>query len=160
MANPLIIAGTGHRPDKLGGYDDNVFERLKKLITKYLTSDMVVISGMALGFDQALASAALNKGCELWCYIPCREFEMRWPEQSQVRYRNLLGYATKKVYVYAQSYPGPWCLQKRNERMVDDCHAMLALWNGSKGGTFNCLEYAKTKDRTVTNLWEAFDAST
>lgn len=55
----MIVAGTGHRPNKLGGYGDDVFERLVALARTYLwhMEPWHVISGMALGWDQALAQA-------------------------------------------------------------------------------------------------------
>ena len=57
----MIIAGTGHRPDKLGGYSDDVLSKLIKLArtTLFDLKPKKVISGMALGWDMALAYAAL-----------------------------------------------------------------------------------------------------
>ena len=59
----MNVAGTGHRPNKLGGYDDDIYQRLVTLAMTYLeeTRPKRVISGMALGWDQALAEAAVNR---------------------------------------------------------------------------------------------------
>lgn len=32
-------------------------------------------------------------------------------------------------------------MQVRNEWLADRCDALLALWDGSPGGTANCLRY-------------------
>lgn len=59
----MIIAATGHRPDKLGGYDDDVMKRLKDLARGYLEKQEVlaeVISGMAQGWDTAIALVAIE----------------------------------------------------------------------------------------------------
>jgi hypothetical protein len=58
----LIVAGTGHRPDKLGGYSDDAFNLLVKIAKHWLEMNKPtrVISGMALGWDQALATAAVE----------------------------------------------------------------------------------------------------
>lgn len=47
----LILCGTGHRPDKLGGYEKFDFDRLvefsEEILKKY--EPRLIISGMALG---------------------------------------------------------------------------------------------------------------
>ena len=53
-----------------------------------------------------------------------------------------------------------WKMQKRNQFMVDHSNLLIAVWDGSSGGTSNCVAYAKKiglqivlfnpKDRTVT----------
>lgn len=55
----MILAVTGHRPNKLGGYSKQAYRKLVKIAEvnlKKLNPDKV-ISGMALGWDQALAQA-------------------------------------------------------------------------------------------------------
>jgi uncharacterized phage-like protein YoqJ len=34
-------------------------------------------------------------------------------------------------------------MQVRNEWMVDHCNDLLAVWDGSDGGTGNCVRYAQ-----------------
>ncbi len=34
-------------------------------------------------------------------------------------------------------------MQKRNEWMVDNCDMLVAVWDGTDGGTYNCIDYAK-----------------
>lgn len=45
-------------------------------------------------------------------------------------------------------------MQLRNEWMVDRATKMVALHDGSWGGTFNCLAYARKKGVPVDNLWD------
>jgi len=56
----FVITGTGHRPDKLGGYDAynplrtklmTVLEQ-RLLLYRVHNADLTVITGMALGFDR------------------------------------------------------------------------------------------------------------
>ena len=58
----MIVAGTGHRPNKLGGYNNESFLKLVNIAEDALKQMEVteVISGMALGWDMALAQAAIN----------------------------------------------------------------------------------------------------
>lgn len=114
-----------------------------------------VISGMALGWDLALAEACDWVNIPFVAYLPCKGQAAAWSEQFQNLYENLLTYADK-IVVVSPEYT-PVCMQERNRRMVDNADHILALWNGSPGGTSNCIRYAEKIGRPVTNLWEDFD---
>ncbi len=154
----MIIAGTGHRPDKLGGYSDEVYDKLvafaEKQLLKFPQVDMV-ISGMALGWDQALAEAALNLGMPVRAYIPFIGMERKWPHQSQMHYHSLLRRIDEDEWVIcSEEGYAPWKMQTRNERMANDCTTMLALWNGTSGGTANCIKYAEKINKPIINVWD------
>lgn len=155
----MIIAGTGHRPDKLGGYDDAALERLWNLAYEWLEKQegvTEVVSGMALGWDTALALAALDHGLPLVAAVPFAGQEVRWPKEAQKRHRYLLGKATETVFVCSSGYAG-WKMQARNRWMVDRADKMVALWNGGEdGGTANCIRYAESVKKPVVNLWGDF----
>lgn len=157
----MIVAATGHRPEKLGGYGEDVRRRLITLATDYLQSNTLntVISGMALGWDQAVAEACVALGIPFIAAVPFEGQERRWPPESQRRYAALLGRAESVVIV--SEYPGSKAMQLRNEWMVDRADKMLALWDGSWGGTFNCIQYAKKRGVPIENLWSkmAWDLS-
>lgn len=111
-------------------------------------------------------------GCDikLHAVIPCNNQCCKWTRESQELYYKLLGYADEIIgmseynetgyvnltltsnndlvliesdsgYVYQQQYK-PYLLQKRNIYMVDNTYDILAVWNGSDGGTANCVKYA------------------
>lgn len=155
----MIFAGTGHRPDKLGGYGEAVAERCVNLAQNFLREQTphVVISGMAIGWDQALALAAIKLDIELWAYVPFPGQEKRWPARAQELYRILLGQAHSVVNVSSAYHPGAF--QLRNEAMVDHADLIVALWNGSSGGTKNCVDYAETKQKPIVNLWSRYGLS-
>jgi uncharacterized phage-like protein YoqJ len=46
-----------------------------------------------------------------------------------------------------------YAMQIRNEWMVDHCDLLVALWDGSPGGTGNCIRYAKRAKCATVNLW-------
>jgi hypothetical protein len=77
----MILAATGHRPDKLGGYDLSIYRKLVGLAYSYLRKQTpdVVISGMALGWDQAVAEAAVKASTPFIAAIPFRGQESKWP---------------------------------------------------------------------------------
>ena len=154
----IIVAGTGHRPDKLGGYHESVYDRI--LDTAMLAIDeqkpTILISGMALGWDTALAEAAYLLDIPFKAYIPFEGQESKWPAASQRLYRNLLALAAEVVYCSEPGYSA-YKMQVRNARMVDDAGIVIALWDGSPGGTSNCIEYATAQEVQVVNYWKHFD---
>jgi uncharacterized phage-like protein YoqJ len=40
-------------------------------------------------------------------------------------------------------------MQKRNEYMVDNSDIVIAVWDGSKGGTYNCVKYAEKLGKKI-----------
>jgi hypothetical protein len=156
----MIISGTGHRPDKvciggLNGYHPSVHVRVVELARDALVrlSPSRTISGMAQCWDTALAEASLELTIPFDAYIPFEGQESKWPPAAQRRYRDLLARARSVVVVCAGGYH-PEKMQRRNVRMVDDSDLVLALFNGSRGGTFNCIEYARSMCRRTENLWQ------
>lgn len=151
----MIFAGTGHRPNKLGGYSVEVNQKLLALALNNLEGCTKVISGMALGWDQALAHAARMKGIPFIAAVPFFGQESAWPQASQDSYHQLLKAADDVVYVCDKGY-APWKMQIRNEWMVDHCDTVLALWDGSPGGTGNCMKYAQKVNKPIKNVWDQY----
>jgi len=151
-----VFAATGHRPPKLGGYTDVARRRLENFAIEWLAKlqPKHIISGMALGWDQAVAVAARGLEIPWTAAIPFEGQESKWPRASKIAYLKLLASATKTVVVSPGTSYGAGYMQQRNEWMVDRCQTVLALYNGSPGGTANCLAYATAKRRTIINLWE------
>lgn len=152
-----IYAATGHRPDKLGGYGPRIDDRLRNLAYSFFVAAKPdeAVSGMALGWDMAFAEAALTLGIPLTAAIPFAGQESKWPTASQERYRNILARAARSVIVCDGGYSSAK-MQTRNEWMVDKCDRLVALWDGSPGGTGNCIKYARQVGRDVINLWALY----
>lgn len=153
----MVLAGTGHRPDKCGGYGERTYERLFRCATIALTEQRptCVISGMAQGWDTALAEAAFVLGIEFKAYVPFEGQDRLWPPAAKLLYKNLLSKASSVVCCSSPGY-SPKKMWERNARMVNDCELLVALWDGSDGGTKNCLSYAKQVGRTYINYWDIY----
>lgn len=155
----MIIAGTGHRPDKLGGYTEEVHEKLVALATDWLVENPLVttvIAGGALGWDTALAEAAIRLKRYLILALPFPGFEDRWPSESKARLYAHMAQADEHYFVREAGYAA-WKMQERNKWMVDHCDEVLALWNGTSGGTSNCIAYANKVGKPINNLWEKYE---
>lgn len=145
--DPLIVAFTGHRPDKLGGYKSNPLQSwVRRQIRIHLEAlaPSGAISGMALGVDQWAAEELLLLGVPFVAAVPFVGQEARWPSESQERYRDLLARAFRVVHVSPPPYAA-WKMQVRNQWMVNHCAKLIAVWDGSSGGTSNCVSYAERK---------------
>ncbi len=149
------VCGTGHRPNKLGGYDNQVLIRLIDLATALLVEQHPdrVISGVALGWDTAIAIAAIRLNIPLTCAVPFRGQERMWTAQSRERYHKILSKADVVVYVSEGEYSAR-AMQVRNEWMVDNSDVVLALWDGTTGGTANCIAYAQKKHALIINSYD------
>jgi uncharacterized phage-like protein YoqJ len=153
----MIICGTGHRPNKLLGYTAKAYFDAADFAYKHLPEGTSrIISGGALGWDQALALAALQASIPLVMALPFPNFESRWPRESQHNLHQLIDKSADIVFVCDGGY-APWKMQKRNEWMVDKADSVLALWNGTDGGTANCVRYAEKVGKPITNLWSEWE---
>lgn len=154
----MSVCFTGHRPDKLGGYNENnpIMARVRKMLTHeirrmLLSGNRTFITGMALGVDQLAAEILLDlkdgsghiSNIKLIAAVPFLGQEKMWPQASQRKFREILAKCDEVVYVCNAGYAG-WKMQKRNEWMVDNSEAVIAVWDGTAGGTGNCVKYAES----------------
>ena len=152
------VAFTGHRPNKLGGYGAEAQNLLQQFAAECLKKHNVehVITGMALGWDQAVALAAIDLDIPFIAAIPFEYQDQMWPPTSRRIYHEILMQAHDVVVVCAGDYAA-WKMQERNEWMVDYSDRLIALWDGTDGGTANCVRYAKSVDKPIINVWEEYN---
>lgn len=151
----MILSVTGHRPNKLGGYSPEAYRKLLALAMNQVIKlqPSLVITGMALGWDTAIAEACFQLNVPYLAAVPFKGQECLWPALSQYKYRNLLFHAQEVVIVSTGSYSAGK-MNKRNRFMVDKADSVLALWDGTQGGTGNCVAYAKLKGKPIINCYE------
>jgi len=154
------ICVTGHRPGKMYGYDlsDVRYLALKEKFKELLMRENCreAISGMALGVDTVFALSVLELKEEgypirLHCAIPCRNQSKKWFPASVNLYNQILAKADIVRLVSDEEYK-PYLMQKRNEYMVDLSDKVIAVWDGSTGGTGNCVAYAKKKEKEILRI--------
>lgn len=149
-------AATGHRPPKLGGYTTSVSSRLLVLANEFLTSykPETLIVGMALGWDQEIAYAAIKANVKVIAAIPFCGQEKVWPEASRYRYLKILENCHEVVVVTEGGFSAEK-MRIRNEWMVDHCDQLVALWDKQpSSGTTQAVRYATANQTPVTNLWD------
>ena len=149
----FFVAFTGHRPDKIGGYNPKsekriwVREQIQAQLERGLAKHgekLWVITGGALGVDQDAAEIAHEMGIPFSVFIPCAEQEAMWPREAKNRYYQMLEVASEIVEVGKKPYTeDKFCMQRRNMEMVDCADIVIAVWDGSDGGTKNAVAYAE-----------------
>lgn len=146
---------TGHRPQNLPwGFNELdercliMKEKLKEEIINAIENGYsTFISGMALGFDMIACETVLElkkhyKHIKIIGAIPCKTQSHFWKEKDKQRYNSLLARLDSVRCIY-DSYIGKECMLERNRFMVNNSSLIIALFNGTKGGTKITLDYAK-----------------
>lgn len=168
-----VLGFTGHRPDRLGGYNERnpLAEAVKawglRTIARFLVAGYdTFITGGALGFDTWMGEILMadiqvqlpdgeqrlfpRSSWQLRVYAPFMGQAHKWPPHAQERYMRLLKAADEVRYI-SEKY-GPDAMHKRNRAIVIDCNALVACFDGSRaGGTWHAMHYAETRHRPV--LW-------
>jgi uncharacterized phage-like protein YoqJ len=148
----MIVSFTAHRPNKLGGYKlpnpiyIHVCQQIEKTL-KRLNPEKI-ISGMALGGDMWAANIAIKLNIPFIAAIPFVGQEKAWPASSQKTYHKLLSKAAEKVIVCEGGYAA-YKMQIRNEWMVNNSDILIGIWDGTNGGTGNCISYAKSINKEI-----------
>lgn len=110
--NDFILAGTGSRElaNATAEVKAQAIERLRETLTVYkqLFGDkLVIMSGMAQGFDALLAFTALDMGIRLWCAVPNKGYgDYYWGPRGTItgtdareRFNRIISQAEKVFYI-------------------------------------------------------------
>lgn len=162
----MICCCTGHRPK---GFPWDYSNKLSEEHQEYLATlrakivDLIsegychFISGGALGADTDFAEIIIDlreisyPNITLEIAVPCPNQDMKWQDKDKLRYKFICDKADS-VKLISNNYT-PFCMQKRNEYMVDKSDKVFVIWNEEeKGGTYNTLRYAKKKKKDYSIL--------
>lgn len=154
----MILSFTGHRPDKLGDERNPVPAGAKMTAVDFLlvARPERCIVGMAQGWDMAVASACIDLNIPFTAAIPFKGQQDVWPDHARALYTMMINHHLATPYVVAPGGYSAGKMSLRNGWMVDHSDGLIALWNGTPGGTGNCVRYAKQMKRPVLNLWPAY----
>lgn len=138
---------TGHRPEKLKRTESEVCAALESEIRNAINDGFnVFITGMAYGVDIWAGEIVLrlrNEGhpIKLICASPFDGFERRWQKDWQERYKRIMKDADLIRFICPGYHNG--CFQVRNEWMVNHSARVIAVYDGTPGGTRNTINYAQ-----------------
>lgn len=159
-----VLALFGHRPGRLftgstNPYGESELSRctsfcrsILERLAEVITIDCV-LTGMALGVDQAAARAALDLGYPVHAYIAFPGMEARWPKQAQQRYADLLG-KCQEVFIINKGGYSPVALYRRTEAMIQAASHGAGLWDGrTGGGTWQSISLFRSLHKPYWNFW-------
>ena len=140
---------TGHRPEKCSRNVEEIQKELRQEIDLAIENGFTTfITGMARGTDLWAGQIVMERKREnpylrLICAIPYPGFEAKWSEQWRSLYQRVLSASDYTKYFFQKfSYDS---FQVRNAWMVNHAARVIAVYNGTGGGTHNTIEYAKTQ---------------
>lgn len=150
----MKIALTGHRPQKIGQPPEwlgqgPASDYIRREILKFLVEQnkkgnkLTLISGMALGCDLIFADIAVRANLPLIAAIPFEGQSRVWSKENQIIYNKILEYPKCTKHVVCDGGYSAKAMQVRNEWMVDNCDMLIAVYDGTSGGTGNCVKYAE-----------------
>lgn len=171
----MKIVVTGHRPQKLGGFNNKkahtrIYSEMQQMIGTL--APHVLYTGMALGVDQWAAQICLYYNIPFIAAVPFAGQDLKWPQASRERYRALIRKAAQVVevdrqpgYISERVPPGIYHATKlftRNRWMVDQLDnendQLLAVvtqqgqYNSGSAGTINYFRQSRGSQKVATIL--------
>ena len=158
----INVCFTGHKPNKLFGYDitnqaylpirANIRAKLLELLQK--DAEMTAISGCALGIDtiaievcEELIQQGYNIKILLAC--PCKNQGKLWSTKDKLKLDNFIA---KYPHIFISDEYTMTCMQERNIYMVNNSDVVIAVWDGTNGGTANCVRYVQKKGKPIVRI--------
>lgn len=139
------VAFTGHRELYKGFNKQSLYKKIEEYI---LDGKDTFLIGMAVGFDTVCFQTVEKlkeryEELKIIACVPCENQQKNFSFSQKFEYERMLKKADQVIYV-SKTYT-PYCMQKRNMFMVDNCSVLLAYLKRDTGGTANTVRYAKTK---------------
>lgn len=154
---------TGHRPGKLPwryNEEDPRCLSLKRRIADaaeaaYEEGYRHFLCGMALGCDLYFCEAVLalrkrRPGVTVEAAVPCPTQADAWAPDQRARYKRLVEACDFETLVSAQYTP--YCMQRRDRYMVDHASLLIAVFDGTPGGTQYTMQYAMSRRVSIVDL--------
>lgn len=173
---------TGHRPQAKCMFGFNLKdERYRPLYNELVnTIELCIneeginrfISGGALGVDQIgywLVHKLKNKYPDIKniVAVPFKNQDIIWTVEQKQWYKKMLKLADEIIYVdeiseyqVKDTKVGEYHVAKmdmRNHYMVDNSRIVIAVFDGNKGGTANCVRYARKTGKSLFRLFPQND---
>lgn len=138
-----------------------------KVLQNNIPLPVELITGMALGIDTLFAQIAIENNIPFFAVVPFRGQHSKWSKSSQNTYFDILSKASviqivdrniqlilrdrkqlEELFNTGNDYALAK-MQKRNEWMIDNCDLLIAVWDGTNGGTDNCVKYAQSINKKI-----------
>lgn len=159
----LTCAFTGHRPNKypwLSMPDSEAYQKLKQRLrgaVEQLIGEGYThfISGGALGVDTLAALTVLeerdaNPFLTLEMALPCPSQTRYWSARDRQIHERLCAQADALTWI-SEIYT-PFCMYERNRFLVEACQTLIAVCDGTPGGTRMTVGLAYDEGKRIITL--------
>lgn len=151
------IGISGHR-DILRYFNNCNYEEALNILIKYFESKIIkynpdkLISGMALGVDEAFAFTAIKLNLKLKLCIPHNiEFHKK-SENSAKYYDYILNYKNLEIEEVSKYYKNKiykYATFARNQSIIDNSDLILIFKRFESTGTNHCLNLCKKQSKNI-----------
>lgn len=150
----MKIGCTGHRNL------DHDQTKIEEVFQWFLNSfkPELVITGMALGYDQLCAVSCLEMQVPFEAAVPFAKQQSKWPLVAQETYSTIISGASKITVVSTGEYAA-WKMHARNAYIVNNSHVIVGYLNPKKhsGGTFQTMQMASLQKKPTYNIYEILE---
>lgn len=150
------VSLTGHRPEKLDGYrlDTPFYDRLRSTLQQTILDGLrrhgmlTLHSGLALGADTVWSKAILwaraqfPEQIRFVAEVPFPAQADRWPAHGDREFWQHQIDTADQVNYYAERY-SVQAMHLRNQGMIKPANLLLAVYDGSSGGTGSAVRFAQ-----------------
>lgn len=156
LTDSFHVSLTGHRPEKLNGYhlDTPFYDRLRSTLQKTILEGLrrhgalTLHSGLALGADTVWSQAILwareqfPDQIRFVAEVPFPAQAERWPARGDREFWQHQIDTADQVNYYAERH-SVRAMQLRNEGMIRAANLLLAVYDGTSGGTGHAVRFAQ-----------------
>ncbi len=144
------LIGHASRNNMDAGYRNNFLRRVTwqngwEVDEKWRTIEVLCLHGGAQGADQDAAAEWHRMGLPYVVVAPFPGQDSPWPEPAQVRFAKVLKHAAGIYLVNNKKPPSreeaSSMLLQRNIVLCQMSDELIAVWDGSRGGTSHCVNW-------------------
>jgi len=146
-----IVGVSGHR--QIDEKKPGELVEFARLFVALSAADRIV-TGMAIGWDLAVAQACHELGIPYTAAVPFIDQPSEWTLRDRKHWTWLMNQADRVIYVSTEHERDAY--EKRNLWIVDNSGAMSILLEPGRerSGTGRCALYADRRGRIITPLWD------
>ena len=148
----IVVGVTGHS-NLTDQTSELVHSEMIKILHPFM-GNLIGITCLARGADQAFADAVLRLDGELRVVVPAEDYFASISDPaSRERCEGYLSVARETILMDFEE-SGRQAYLAASRYLVDHCDALIAVWDGSAGsGTAEAVAYARDRKRSITVVW-------
>jgi hypothetical protein len=134
-----------------------VAKEIRRTLTKYQGPDLIGVTCLAKGADQAFAHVVLDLAGRIEVVLPAANYrDSKVKPDNAAEFDDLISKASQ-VHVMPYSHSNREAYMAASEHLLSTVEAMIAVWDGGPsgghGGTADVVATAEQRSIPVTVVW-------